>query len=325
MTTLVTGATGLVGNNVVRALLNAGQTVRVLVRESSNRRPLDGLEIDIATGDVCEIDSVRESMPGVSQVVHAAAKVHIGWTGLESQRTINVNGTRNVAIAAREAKAKMVHVSSVDALGVGTPDLPANEESPREGKVPCSYVISKREAEAAFLEEVDRGLHGVIVNPGFMLGPWDWKPSSGKMVLEVAKTFTPLAPAGGFSVCDVRDVAAGILAALDRGIVGRQYILAGENISYLDLWRRIAKVTGGTPPIRRAGAITRFFVGRGGDLIGKLTGREPDLNSAAVKMSNLLHYYSIQRAQEELGYVVRPIDESISAAWEWFKAEGYVD
>ncbi len=325
MTTLVTGATGLLGNNVVRVLLDAGKNVRVLVRDTSKRRPLDGLKIDIATGDVCDVDTVRSAMADVSQVIHSAAKVHIGWTGIESQRAVNVEGTRNVAIAARENNAKMVHVSSVDALGVGTLELPADEDSPRDGKVPCSYVISKREAEAAFLEEVEKGLHGVIVNPGFMLGPWDWKPSSGKMVLEVAKTFTPLAPAGGFSVCDVRDVAAGILAALDRGTIGRQYILAGENISFLDLWRRIAKVTGGTPPIRRAGAFTRFFVGRGGDLIGKLIGHEPDLNSAAVEMSNLLHYYSIQRAQEELGYVVRPIDESISDAWEWFKSEGYVD
>ncbi len=323
MTTLVTGATGLVGNNVVRLLRDAGEPVRVLVRENSDPRPLEGLEVEVVNGDVCDAESVRRAMTGISRVVHSAGQVHIGWSGLKSQRAINVEGTRNVATAARAAKAKMVHVSSVDALGVGSPNRPADEESPRKGKVPCSYVITKRESEQVFLDEVSRGLEGVVVNPGFMLGPWDWKPSSGRMLLEVAKRFTPFAPAGGGTVCDVRDVAAGILAALQRGTVGRCYILGGENVTYLDLWKRICRLTGGTAPICRAGPLMRVIAGRSGDLIGKLTGREPDVNSAAVRMSGLFHYYSSARAQKELGYVVRPVEESIADAWTWFRAEGY--
>jgi len=323
MTTLVTGATGLVGNNVVRLLRCEGETVRALVRDTSDPRPLAGLEVEAVIGDIRDIESVRRAMAGVSQVVHSAARVHIGWTGLESQRAINVEGTRNVATAARDANAKMVHVSSVDTLGVGSPDLPADEDSPREGKVPCSYVTTKREAEQAFLDEVSRGLEGIVVNPGFMLGPWDWKPSSGRMLLEVARRFTPFAPKGGCSVCDVRDVAAGILAALQRGTIGRRYILGGENLTYFDLWKRIINLTGGTAPICRAGPLMRIIAGRGGDLIGKITGREPDVNSASVGMSDLYHYYSIARAQRELGYVVRPLEESIADAWSWFQAEGY--
>jgi dihydroflavonol-4-reductase len=323
MITLVTGATGFVGNNVVRLLRDAGESVRVLVRERSDPRPLLGLEVEVVTGDVCDAESVRRAMTGISKVVHSAAQVHIGWTGLESQRAINVEGTRNVATAAHAANARVVHVSSVDALGVGSLDVLANEESPREGKVLCSYVITKRESEQAFLDEVSHGLEGIVVNPGFMLGPWDWKPSSGRMLLEVAKRFTPFAPKGGCTVCDVRDVAAGILAALQRGTVGRRYILGGENITYMELWKRISRITGGGAPICPAGPLMRIIAGRSGDLIGKLTGREPDVNSAAVGMSDLFHYYSIARAQQELGYVVRPVEESIADAWAWFQAEGY--
>ena len=323
MTTLVTGATGLVGNNVVRLLRDAGESVRVLVRGTSDPRPLAGLQVEIVTGDVCDVESVRRAMVGVSRVVHAAAQVHVGWTRMESLRAINVAGTRNVATAARVANAKMVHVSSVDTLGVGSPELAADEESPREGKVPCSYVVTKRESEGAFLEEVSRGLEGSVVNPGFMFGPWDWKPSSGRMLLEVARRFTPFAPKGGCSVCDVRDVAAGILAALQRGDPGRRYILGGENLTYLDLWKRISRITGGTAPVCRAGPLMRIIAGRGGDLVGSLTGREPDVNSASVGMSDLYHYYSIARAQQELGYVARPLEESIADAWNWFQAEGY--
>ena len=323
MTTLVTGATGLVGNNVVRMLRDAGETVRVLVRETSDPRPLAGLDLEVVRGDVCDTSSVRQAMAGVAQVVHSAAHVHIGWSELELQRSVNVEGTRNVAAAARDAGAKMVHVSSVDALGLGSKDLPADEDTPREGKLLCSYVVSKRESEQAFLDEVGHGLEGVIVNPGFMLGPWDWKPSSGRMLLEVKKRFTPFAPKGGCSVCDVRDVAAGILAALQRGAAGRSYILAGENVSYLDLWKRISAITGGSTPICRAGPLMRILAGRGGDLLGKLTGREPDVNSASVRMSDIYNYYSIARAQQELGYVVRPLEESIAEAWKWFQAQGY--
>jgi dihydroflavonol-4-reductase len=281
------------------------------------------LEVEVVTGDVSDAESVRRAMAGISSVVHSAAQVHIGWTGLESQRAINVEGTRNVATAARAAGARVVHVSSVDALGVGSPDLPADEDSPREGKVPCSYVITKRESEQVFLDEVERGLDGVVVNPGLMFGPWDWKPSSGRMLLEVARRFTPFAPKGGCTMCDVRDVAAGILAALDRGVAGRRYILGGQNLTYFELWKRIARVSGGSAPICRAGPLLRIIGGRGGDLIGKITGREPDVNSAAVGMSNLFHYYSIARAERELGYVVRPLEESIADAWSWFQAEGY--
>ena len=111
---------------------------------------------------------------------------------MEQDRAVNVQGTQNVAAAALEAGARMLHVSSVDALGVGHRDAPADEDSSREGKIPCTYVVTKREAEAVVRSYIDRGLDAVIVNPGFMLGPWDWKPSSGRMLLEVATRFTPL-------------------------------------------------------------------------------------------------------------------------------------
>lgn len=324
MTVLVTGATGLVGNNVTRLLLERGQSVRVLVRAASDPRPLEGLTIDIRHGDVCDAESVRAACSGVSAVIHAAAIVHIGWTGLEQQRRVNVGGTQHVAEAALAEGAKMVHVSSVDALGVGSRDQPADEDSPRVGKTPCSYVISKREAEAALQEVIQRGLQATFVNPGFMLGPWDWKPSSGRMLLQVATRFTPAAPTGGMSVCDIRDVAAGICAALETGQVGRNYILAGENVSYLEAWRLFAEVAGSSRPRFRMGPVVRWLGGRSGDLLARIGGREPDVNSAAVAMSSLFHYYSSRRAESELGYRNRPWKETVTDAWEWFRANGYV-
>ncbi len=142
MKVLVTGATGLVGNNVVRMLLDRGDTVRVLARNPQDRS-LEGLPLDVVQGDVCDAASVREAARGVDLVIHSAARVHIGWSGLELQQTVNVGGTQNVALAAKDEGVRMVHVSSVDALGIGTRANPANEDAPPVGNIPCSYVITK--------------------------------------------------------------------------------------------------------------------------------------------------------------------------------------
>ncbi|MFV1968807.1 MAG: NAD-dependent epimerase/dehydratase family protein, partial [Pirellulaceae bacterium] len=273
-TVLVTGATGLLGNNVARLLLARGAAVRVLIRNGSDRRSVDGLDVEIANGDICDPASVREACEGTRAIVHAAAYVQIGRSQLALHRQTNVAGTRSLARAARDAGARLVHVSSVDALGLGSEEDPADEETPLSKPASCAYVISKREAEQVVLEEVNQGLDAVIVNPGFMLGPWDWKPSSGRMLLEVAHGRGWFAPQGNCSVCDVRDVAAGIIAAMERGLTRRQYILAGENLTYLQAWRLFAEVSDARRPIGAVGPWILRGAGLVGDVWG-LLGREP--------------------------------------------------
>jgi dihydroflavonol-4-reductase len=314
---LVTGATGLVGNNVVRQLLETQERVRVLVREGSPPEPLQGLDIEIIHGDVCDEKAARRACEDMSVVIHAAARVHIGWSCLDLLRRVNVEGTRHVAAAAHEVGARLIHVSSVDTLGVGSWEEPANEKTPRVGKTPCSYVISKREAEQVVHEFIDDGLDAVITNPSLMFGPWDWKPSSGRMMVEVANTFTPLAPTGAISVCDVRDAAAGIISAVENGRAGNNYILAGHNITYFDLWKKIAKVSGGGAPIARLGPITGIIAGKAYDVWGKVIGKEPDINSASIAMSRLYNCYHSDKAVNELDYKIRPLDDILDDAWQW--------
>jgi dihydroflavonol-4-reductase len=323
MRVLVTGASGLLGNNVTRLLLERGNAVRLLTRTTSNPRTREGLDVEVAPGDVRDAESVRRALDGIDAVVHAAAQVQVGWTGLEQARAINVDGTRNVAHAAREHGIRMVHVSSVDALGLGTIDAPAHEETPPIGGVLCPYVVTKREAEQVVLQEVAKGLRASIVNPAYMLGPWDWKPSSGRMLLHVAKGWALFAPLGQNSFCDVRDVAAGIVAALDRGQPGRRYVLAGETLSYFQAWRIFADVTGARRPRFPVGPLVRYGAGWCGDMWTKLTGREGDVNSAATAIAAQKRCYSSARAEAELGYQRRPVRESAEAAWKWFRDFGY--
>lgn len=323
MNILVTGATGLLGNNIVRTLLDQGQhAVRVLVRKRDDKS-LTGLNVEVASGDVRDAEAVLQAAAGCQAIIHSAAAVQLGWTKLDEHRQINVAGTRNVLAAAKQNNARLVHISTVDTLGLGAPDAPACEDSPKDGKILCTYVRTKREAEAVVEEAIRDGVDAVIVHPGFMLGPWDWKPSSGRMLLEVAQRFTPLAPTGGCSACDVRDVAAGVVAALERGERGGHYILAGHNVSYFDLWKQMAATSGGKGPVMRAGPLMRVIGGRFGDLMTRLTGREGDINTAGVAMSSQWHYYSSARAEQQLGYRVRPLEDSLRDAWSWFREYGY--
>ena len=321
---LVTGATGLLGNNVVRLLLARGEAVRVLVRDGADPRPLAGLDLEIAQGDIRDAAAVRAAAKGVQAIVHAAAWVRLSWRNLDLARDINVRGTCHIADAAREAGIRLLHVSSTDALAPGMLDQPANEDTPGE-KIRCSYVITKREGEQEVLDRIARsGLDAVIVNPGFLIGPWDWKPSSGRMLLEIAQRFAPLAPRGGISICDPRDVAAGILSAIERGQIGRRYILAGENMTYSDAWKRFAALTGRRGPVKRMSHVAAWLGGTAGDLWERCTGRDSVINSAAIGLGNTFHCYTSLRAAQELGYRSRPAEESIRDAWEWFVAQGYV-
>ncbi|HET6881436.1 MAG TPA: NAD-dependent epimerase/dehydratase family protein [Pirellulales bacterium] len=324
MITLVTGATGLVGNNVVRLLLDQGRAVRVLVRQNSDTRPFDGLQVERASGDVCDADSLRRACRGVQRVVHAAARVHIGWTGLEEQRIVNVEGTRNVAHAAREAGARLVHVSTVDTIGRGTRLQPADEETPLGRHIECPYVLTKREAEQVVLDLVAAGLDAVVVNPAFMIGPWDWKPSSGRMLLAIGRGRGFAAPPGGNDFCDVREVAAGILSAAERGVAGRRYILGGEPLSYYEAWSLFAEIAGRRKPLAIVPGRVVRSLGALGSLWGRMTGCEPDLNGASAAMSAQQHHFSAARAVRELGYQVRPIRGAAEAAWQWFLEHGYI-
>jgi nucleoside-diphosphate-sugar epimerase len=324
MTTLVTGATGLVGNNVVRRLLEEGGSVRVLVRDSADPRPLADLEgLEIMTGDVRDPQAVARAVRGTQCVIHAAAHVHIGWSGWDAAHAINVEGTRNVARAALDQGSRMVHVSSVDALGLRPGEAPADEDCAPDGGVLCPYVVTKREAEQVVMGHVEQGLWAGIVNPGFMIGPYDWKPSSGRMLLSVARGWGAFAPRGINCFCDVRDVSAGILAVANHGQSGRRYILGGQMLTYFQAWRIFAKATGATRPVISIGPIVPMGAGYVGDLVGKLTGREPDVNSASAAMSAQRRNFTSARAEAELGYRCRPLHESAQDAWSWFREHGY--
>lgn len=317
--TLVTGATGLLGNNVVRLLLDRGQRVRVLSRRVDQGPELAGLDVEAAGGDIRDEAAVRQACRGVAAVIHCAAHVRIGWTERALFDAINVDGTRHVARACCDEGIRLVHVSTTDVFGRCSLREPTDEETPFAASPRVPYVETKRQAEAVVDAEIERGLNATIVNPAFMLGPWDWKPSSGQLLLNVAANRAILAPRGYLSLCDARDVASGIVAARDRGQCGRRYILAGKTMEWIELLRLLADVCGARRPLMRGGPLMLKIGGWGGDVWGRLSGHEPAVNSAAIAMAWVTKNYTSARAIAELGYTIRPSTDTVSDAWQWFR------
>lgn len=340
MRVFVTGGTGLLGNTVIRALREVGDQVVALVRSPPDPEVFAGLDLETVqatldgeadggnqsndSGDEPngrEVDPIDEIVASCDAVIHAAGMIHLGWRRMDESMRVNRDGTRRIAEACLRHGKKLVHIGTVNAIAVGSKKATADETTPLEhagGQIPCAYVVSKRAAVEAVRGLIDRGLNAVIVHPGFMLGPWDWKPSSGRMMLELGIGWKPISPRGGCSLCDSRDVAAGVVAALKSECVpGREFVMAGHNWTYHRLWSEMAKRMGKRPPLRSTGPGAEYLAGLAGDAWTRLVGKEGDLNSAGAAMSGQYHWYSSDRAREELGYCTRDAVQTLDDAAEW--------
>jgi dihydroflavonol-4-reductase len=315
----LTGGSGLLGNNILREGLLQGHSFTTITRQSSDTKPFDGLDAEILNGDLNNQALIEACVAKSDVVIHAAAHIHIGWKQHEQAMFINRDGTRNIVEAAIKFNKPLVHVSTVNVLAIGHANAPANEDTPGDGQTPSTYVLSKRAAEHEVIEAIkSRSLQASIVYPGFMLGEHDWKPSSGRMIVELSKRSPPMSPSGGCSVCDVGEVAKAIVEIVKQQRYGQRYILAGHNVSYFDLWTAIAKRLGKRGPftiLRKPGQIV---VGTIADLLSRGK-NESDMNSAAIRMGSQFHYYDSSRAVNELNYHIPQFDQILDQAIQWIK------
>lgn len=324
MKTLLTGATGLVGANLAHLLCQQGERPRLLVRERSDRRGLRGLGYDEVLGDVLDAESLRGAMKGVERVYHVAGVVRFDPFTREDISRINAQGTRNVLEAARGAGVRrVVVVSSVAAVGHGTMTEPATEDELYNYPGDNPYHDSKREAERLALEASGPLLEVLAGNPGFVLGPYDVRPSTGALLLLVAKGIVAVYPSGGINVVNAQDVARGLHLIMEKGRPGERYILGGENLTFRELLTICAEEAGVPPPrIPLPDGVVKA-VGRFGDVVGKLS---PDLfkhvNTAFLQALPLPAYHSSAKAMRELGYQPRPVRLGIREALRWFQEEG---
>lgn len=330
MKALITGATGLLGGNILRLMAAEKRfQLRALVREESNRAAFEGVTAELAPGDIRDRTAMDLAVKGCDYVVHSAASVSQWRPNRAMMREINVEGTKNVLMAALAAGVRrVVYVSTVDTLGLSSRENPADENCEHESMAAFGnpYIDTKYEAEQAALEIARQGLDLVIVKPTYMIGEWDVKPTSGQMVIQVAKGRAPGYPGGGNNFVDVLDVAHGVILALDKGCSGESYILANQdgNLTYKEMFTLIAKVAGVRPPFFPIPYPLALAAGYGLDLAGRLFGFEPDVNSVTARMGFAPHYFTPAKAIRGLGIPQSPIEAAIRRALEWFKARGMI-
>ena len=326
--TLLTGATGFVGSAVARALLGRGMAVRALVRAGGNRRNLDGLELELAEGDLRDAASLARAVAGCRHVVHVAADYRIWVPDPEAMMRANVEGTSALMLAAQAARVeRIVYCSSVAALGLHADGTPADEEVPVvEARIAGVYKKSKYRAEQAVLALVrDQGLPAVIVNPAGPVGPRDIKPTpTGRMIADAASGRLPAYVDTGINVVHVDDVAEGHLLALERGRIGERYILGSENLTLRQLLALVAEVAGRSPPRVRLPNRALWPLALASEAWASVTGREPLVTRDHLRMARKRMFFTSGKAEAELGYRPRPARDAVVDAVAWFRQAGMV-
>lgn len=318
---LVTGSSGFIGSVVVRALLHAGYRVRCLVRATSRAGRIDGLPVERVVGDVCDADAVRVAMRDCGSVVHLAGISR--WTEIHSPRMepVVVGGTTNVLEAARATGgARIVFVSSAVAVnGSGRPIVHTEASLSTLALDRYVYAKAKREAEARCRRAVADGVPVVIVNPGEVYGPDDTDLVTAATLVDFAKSRVVLVCNGGTSVAHVSDVAAGIVAALEKGRSGERYILGGDNLTIRQLAELTVSILGQRKPIWTVpNPMVRLLAGAG------RFGVPLPFDPAVIPYATLYWFMDSGKAREELGVTFRSARDTLAPTLAWLRAAGHV-
>lgn len=324
----VTGPDGVLGSNIVRELLSRKYEVRVLVYGSHQPITLKDLPIEIVKGDITQKEQMIELSKGCDYFINVAAITDMWPARGEIYFKINVKGTENVIEAVLQNKIKrLVHVGSASSFGYGTIDNPGNETSLfKSAKYKVDYIESKKQGQEKVIAAVkEKGLDAVVVCPTFMIGPYDSKPSSGAMIIAIAQGKLPGFSSGGKNWVYVKDVAVGVCNAMTMGRTGESYILGGENLTYVDAVKRIAAALGQKKiPKFVAPNFLLKFMGLMGSIGAAITGKPPKLTINLAKIACDGHYFSPQKAIEELKMPQTPIEIGVKEAKEWFMENKYL-
>jgi len=311
---------------VSRALLTAGHELRVLVRPNSDRRNLEGLNVEIVTGDLNDRVSLARALGGCRALFHVAADYRLWVRDARSMYATNVEGTRSIMRAALDVGVeRVVYTSSVATLGLRADGREGDETTPvSESDMIGHYKRSKFLAESVVRELIlNDELPAVIVHPSTPVGARDIKPTpTGRLIASAAAGRVPAYVDTGLNLVGVNDVACGHVLAFERGEVGKGYILGGENLTLKEILGRVAEIAGRRPPrvqLPRSPLLPLAYLA---ELWARRPGAaEPLLTVDGVRLSGKKMYFSSRRAMRELGYAPRPLMQSLRDAVEWFRVQ----
>ena len=328
MNVLVTGADGILGNNLVRELLSRQYNVSVmLLNKSLASKGLIGLPVNRYYGNILDKQALDNAIINHDIVIHAAADTRVYPAYVSNIRAVNVTGTSNVIESCLKHNVKkLIHIGTANSFAPGNKENPGDETGIYNGfKYGLSYMDSKFEAQQLVLNAVkSKSLDAHIINPTFMLGPYDSKPSSGQLIIALFNNKLPIYPPGSRSYVAVKDASIAIVNSISMGQSGECYILANDNLSYKEFFQIVGESIGvNTPRYTLPSSIIKLY-GTVNSLIGKLSGKIPTMTKELAVISCENHCYSGVKAKEKLKLPHTKPAIAIKECFEWFQANGYI-
>jgi len=324
MTVFVTGATDVVGANLVRSLLRDGESVRVLLRNNDRYNDvLQDLPAERIYGRMEDLNALRRAMKDCTAVYHTEEFNPLEYCPPAAYDAVNVEGTRKVLqVALERGIRRVVCTSTAFTIGCGTLDAPAQEETEFNlAHLRDPYVESKRKAETIAREFIAKGLEIVILNPGLVLGPRSVRPTIGSALIRLSGTLTKLYPSGGILISDAEDVARAHRIAMARGTPGERYIIGNENTKYFLLLELLYTILGFRPVSIPMPRFSAFLMGWLADSFAKTFGRAiPSIPSlSTVKRTYLDLFLSSEKATLELGMTWTPLRATLDKTVDWLR------
>jgi dihydroflavonol-4-reductase len=326
MTTLVTGAAGFLGSHVTRQLVARGETVRVLMRPSSNNRAISDLPLEYVTGDLRDAGSLERAMNGIQRVFHVAADYRLWAKDPQEIYDSNVGGTKNLLAAAKNAGIeKLIYTGTVATIAVERRQLPNESTQTTIDEMIGHYKRSKWMAEQEVLQAAHDGFPVVVAMPTTPVGPWDWKPTpTGKVILDFLNGKMPGYVDTGLNFVGVEECAAGHLLVAKCGKIGERYLLGAENLTLKQLLDTLAKITGLPAPTMKIPHGVALSVAYIESAFSRLVGREPQIPVEGVKIAQHTMFVDCSRTPRELGFRPGSVATALERAVRWYQANGYV-
>lgn len=323
---LITGANGFLGSNLTREMYRLGYEIKILVRPAADLKAIADIPCEIFTGHLDDPAQVMQAVESCDVVIHAACITDQWGVSFEAYEKVNFTGTRHIVAACLQHKVrKLIYVSTANTIGPGSRSNPGNELNgfslfnARSG-----YINSKYLAQQYVLEQVEHcALPAVVVNPTFMIGPNDAKPSSGKLLLYGVGKTVLFYPPGGKNFVHIQDVCRGIINAIGCGKTGDCYLLAGQNLSYREFFRMVDRAQHRKTLLVRIPPLFLKIGGMAGSAIARLTGRSPKLNYTSAYLLCLQNYYTGRKSERELQLQYTPVETAVHEAFRWFRENAY--
>ena len=322
MKVLVTGSTGFVGGNLVRALKAKGYEIRVLVRKQSDDFTLRHIDVERVTGDLTDRESLERALKDCEGLFHCAALYTFWNLDYREVYRVNVEGTKTILQEAIKAGVKkVVYTSSVATIGIPQKGLGTEDTEPTPANLIGHYKRSKYEAEQEAMKAVSMGLPVVVVNPTAPVGPWDVKPTpTGGIILDFLKGKIPAYVNTGLNIVDVEDVATGHILAMEKGQPGQRYILGNRNMTFKNLLDILSNITGKKGPYFRIPITVLIALGMIDELIeGKLLKKKPQIPLEGIRIARRPMYVTSRKAIQELGFPQNSPEVALENAVKWFR------